>query len=64
MWEAHQHGRTVVAISPLGHNWAIKFLSHLRYNDLTEFETAVQSGQFAARLAARIAAAPSDETPT
>lgn len=51
MWEAHQHGRTVVAISPLEHNWSIKFLSHLRYLDLAQFETAVTSGEFAERLA-------------
>src|SRR5689334_1271223 len=31
MWEAHQHGRTVVTISPLKLNWAVKFLSHVLY---------------------------------
>ena len=31
MWEAHQHGAAVVTISPLKHNWAVKFLSHEMY---------------------------------
>jgi hypothetical protein len=56
MWEAYQHGRTVVSISPLEHNWAVKFLSHLRYNDVTEFTVAVEQGDFAVRLAALLAA--------
>jgi hypothetical protein len=51
MWEAHQNGRTVVAISPLEHNWSVRFLSHLRYADLAQFEAAVESGDFARRLA-------------
>ena len=28
MWEAYQHGAAVVTISPMRHNWAVKFLSH------------------------------------
>jgi hypothetical protein len=50
MWEAHEHGRTVVTISPLKHNWAVKFLSHILYRDLEEFEQALTSGQLAHRL--------------
>ena len=51
MWEAYRHGRTVVTISPLVHNWAVKFLSHLLYRDVEEFEQALASGQLAQRLA-------------
>lgn len=51
MWEAYRHGRTVVTISPLAHNWAVKFLSHVRYRDVAAFEAAVEQGEFAARLA-------------
>jgi hypothetical protein len=51
MWEAYQHGRTVVTISPLKHNWAVKFLSHVLYRDVEEFETALANGQLASRLA-------------
>ncbi len=39
MWEAHRHGRVVIAISPLAHNWAIKFLSHAVYPDVEAFAT-------------------------
>lgn len=52
MWEAYQHGAVVVAISPMKHNWAIKFLSHVLYQDVAEFETALQNGQLARQIAA------------
>src|SRR5437868_3114347 len=41
MWEAWRHGRTVVTISPLTHNWAVRFLSHELYADEVEFEQAL-----------------------
>ncbi len=44
MWEAHQHGAAVITISPLKHNWAVKFLSHVLYADLEEFQAAVSDG--------------------
>ena len=44
MWEAYGHGAAVVTISPLRHNWAVKFLSHALYADLAGFEAALQSG--------------------
>ncbi|MBX7164966.1 MAG: hypothetical protein K1X74_01335 [Pirellulales bacterium] len=53
MYEAYTAGRTVVAISGLSHNWAVKFLSHLRYDDLAQFEQAVSSGELAAWLELR-----------
>jgi hypothetical protein len=45
MWEAYQHGAAVITISPLKHNWAVKFLSHALYADLSAFEAALQSGE-------------------
>ena len=45
MWEAYQHGAAVIAISPLKHNWAVKFLSHAIYSDVEEFEAALASGE-------------------
>jgi hypothetical protein len=51
MWEAYQHGVAVLAISPMKHNWAIKFLSHELYADLPEFEAALARGQVARRIA-------------
>jgi len=50
MWEAHQHGAAVVAISPLKHNWAVKYLSHALYADIEQFEAAVHSGEVAKRI--------------
>ncbi|MHB0956424.1 MAG: hypothetical protein ACYC6N_08125 [Pirellulaceae bacterium] len=44
MWEAYQHGRIVVAISPLVHNWVIRFCSHRVYRDLESFEAALETG--------------------
>ena len=48
MWEAFEHGKAVIAISPLAHNWAVKFLSHKVYADLAEFEAALAGGEVAA----------------
>ena len=50
MWEAHQHDRCVLTISPLSHNWAVRFLSHAVYADELAFEAALRSGQVARRI--------------
>lgn len=50
MWEAYQNGRVVIAVSPMKHNWAVKFLSHELYTDLEELERALSSGALAARI--------------
>jgi len=62
MWEARQHGRAVVAISPLAHNWAVKFLSHVVYPDLESFEQALVGGELPAMLK-EILSAPNPATP-
>ncbi|NQT16325.1 MAG: hypothetical protein HQ582_26445 [Planctomycetes bacterium] len=51
MWEAYRHGAAVFAISPMQHNWAVKFLSHELYADLTQFEAALVSSRIARRIA-------------
>jgi hypothetical protein len=51
MWEAYQHGAAVITISPLRHNWAVKFLSHAVYNDVTDFEAALCTGEVARQIA-------------
>jgi hypothetical protein len=61
MWEAWKNGRTVVTISPLKHNWAVKFLSHVLYADLLEFEAALADGRLAAELG-RCAKSPMRDT--
>jgi hypothetical protein len=46
MWEAHEHGRgAVVTISPLSHNWAIRFCSDQVFSDFAAFEHALTSGE-------------------
>jgi hypothetical protein len=50
MWEAHRHGKAVIAVSPMKHNWAVKFLSHELYADLDELEAALTSGRLKQRL--------------
>lgn len=51
MWEAYRHGAAVIAISPLKHNWAVKFLSHAIYANIESFETALQEGRLAEQIA-------------
>ena len=52
MWEAHQAGKAVLSISPLEHNWAVRFLSHAVYADVDEFTASLAAGQVAKRIAA------------
>lgn len=50
MWQAYESGRAVLTISPLKHNWAVRFLSHEIYRDIDEFTQALESGQVVNRL--------------
>ena len=51
MWEAHEHGHAAVfTITPLTHNWAVRFCSHALYADLESFEAALASGAVAAKI--------------
>ncbi|MGA2621946.1 MAG: hypothetical protein ABSF26_30455 [Thermoguttaceae bacterium] len=50
MWEAYQHGAAVLTISPLVHNWAVKFLSHALYCDEAQFASALARGDVARRI--------------
>jgi Nucleoside 2-deoxyribosyltransferase len=45
IWEAWQHGRTVVTISPMVHNWVVLLASAKVYRDQEEFQAALHSGQ-------------------
>lgn len=54
MWQAHLAGRTVVTISPLVHNWVVKFLSDAVYEDIDQFEAALVSGELARWLLSRL----------
>jgi hypothetical protein len=45
MWEAHCHGRVVVTITPLVHNWVVQLASHAVYRDFDAFLHALQAGE-------------------
>jgi hypothetical protein len=50
MWEAHQHGAAILTISPMKHNWTIKFLSHGLYDDEDGFIAALRNGEVATKI--------------
>jgi len=50
MWEAYQHGAAVIAVSPMKHNWAVKFLSHAIYAGLDELEAELADGRLAVKI--------------
>jgi hypothetical protein len=56
MWEAYQHGAAVFSISPMKHNWAVKYLSHGIYADEAEFLAALESGEVAKKIETVISA--------
>jgi hypothetical protein len=44
MWEAARNHTVVTTISPLVHNWAVRFCTHLLYPTVEEFSADVRSG--------------------
>ena len=54
MWESHRRGVPVIAISPLKDNWAIKYISTVRLDDLEAFEDYVARGKLARLLDGRV----------
>ena len=59
MWEAYRHGVAVVTISPMVHNWAVRFLSHARYADVEQLEAALADGHVA-RTIRQVRAGPAE----
>ena len=48
MWEPREHGgAAVIAISPLQHNWTVRFCSHATYPSIESFEAALRRGEIA-----------------
>jgi len=45
MWRAHEEGVLVLTISPMVHNWAIRFLSDRVFETLEGFEAAAANGE-------------------
>lgn len=50
MWEANRAGRKVISISPMKHNWAVRFLSDHNYDDIQQFESELELGKLRERL--------------
>jgi hypothetical protein len=44
MWEAARHGRAVVAITPLVHNWVVLLTARAIYPDREAFAAALAAG--------------------
>lgn len=55
MWEAHRHGKMVIAISPLSLNWTIKYCSDLLFADVGSFTEELISGRLPQRVAEIVA---------
>ncbi len=55
MWEAYRHGAAVIAIGPMKHNWAVKFLSHAMYANVEQFAAALEDGRVAGQITAVLA---------
>ena len=43
MWEAHTHGRTVITVTPLIHNWVVQLASDAVFQNLEEFTHALHT---------------------
>ncbi|MFM7076066.1 MAG: hypothetical protein ACKO3G_08380 [Planctomycetaceae bacterium] len=56
VWEAHRHGRAVITITTLVHNWVVLLTSLAIYPDQQAFEEALAAGEVD-RLLTRHAAA-------
>ena len=50
MWEAWRHNKLVISISPLKHNWAVKYLSHIVFEQESDFFKALQNGTLRQQL--------------
>jgi hypothetical protein len=61
MWEAWRNGRIVLAISPLAHNWVVRFCSHAVYPDLETFAVELAAGHVGKRLEELRAGLPRQE---
>ena len=50
MWEAAQHGKVVITVSPLALNWAVRFCSDLVYAEFEALELDLASGTLLHRI--------------
>lgn len=50
MWQAYSNGRIVLTITPMKHNWVVRFLSTRVFASVDDFETFAISGELARLL--------------
>lgn len=50
MWEAYRHGRVVLTVSPLVHNWVVRFCSHAVFPDLDALALSLDKGDLKQRI--------------
>ncbi len=50
MWEASRQGKIVLTVSPLVHNWVVRFCSHEVFPDLESLALALQAGELQQRM--------------
>ena len=50
MWEAWRNDKLVISISPMKHNWAVKFLSHIIFEGEADFFKALHDGSLRQEL--------------
>ncbi len=50
MWEAYRHGRIVLTVSPLVHNWVVRFCSHEVFPDLDALALSLGEGDLKQRI--------------
>ena len=48
MWEAYRNGKVVITISPMIHNWVVKYISDAVFEDIVSFKTAAENGELQA----------------
>ena len=46
MWQAYEGGATIITVSPLNHNWAIKYTSEEIFPDLSSLFQAIENGRW------------------
>ena len=54
MWEAYSHGKVVLTISPLEHNWVVRLCSDCVYPDMDAFARALESREVQSLISGKL----------
>ncbi|MFZ1946439.1 MAG: hypothetical protein WAW06_02730 [bacterium] len=58
MWEARRAGVKIVAITPMEHNWVVRYAADLVVRTIEEFELLLADGSVARLVAGRVGGPP------